>query len=66
MGQQVAPKLDADIAEHIGYPRDRRTHLGLEFSFLAVLGINGVLDRVDSQFMFVSFDSQINTYLRNV
>jgi hypothetical protein len=58
--------LDPDVAQHIGYPRDRRTHLGLEFVLLSVLVVDGVLYRGDSQFVLANLDGQIGTHLLNV
>ena len=42
MGLQPPSKLDADIAQHIGYSKDRRTYLSLKFALFSVLVVYGV------------------------
>jgi len=48
MELQPPSKLDADVAQHIGHPRDRRTHFSLAFVLFSVLVVHGVFDPGDS------------------
>ena len=45
MGRQSPSELNPYVTQHLGYPRDRRTHFGLKFVLLSVLVVDGVLDR---------------------
>src|SRR6516162_1201809 len=66
MGRQSPSELNPYVTQHLGYPRDRRTHFGLKFVLLSVLVVDGVLNRGDAQFMFANFDREIGTHLLNI
>src|SRR6516162_3133017 len=66
MGRQSPSELDPYVTQHLGHPRDRRTHLGLKFVLLSVLVVDGVFDRGDAQVVLADLDRQIRPHLLNI